>query len=272
MAFRLVALDIDGTIREPDHPISERTRLALLAVREAGATVTIATGRSFRSAVQATRELDLDSPIASFQGAHLADPRTGEVLWHRPLTPDLTKSALEALEEKGDWDGNVMAFIGADVYVSELTEWTAPYGDRQEVRMHEVGNLSAIADRRPTRLVAVGDHGRIEALEADLIQRFGDEMHVTRSLPHFCEILHPDGGKHKALDALGQRLGVTREETLAFGNGYNDVHMLRWAGMGVAVAGGVPEAEDAADRVAPSVKDEGPAQVLEEFLEEGLIG
>ncbi len=97
-------------------------------------------------------------------------------------------------------------------------------------------------------------------------------MHVTRSLPHFCEILHPEGGKHRALAALGERLGVTRGETLVFGNGYNDVHMLRWAGMGVAVAGGVPEAEEAADRVAPSVKDEGPAQVPEELLRKGLIG
>jgi Cof subfamily protein (haloacid dehalogenase superfamily) len=272
MAFRLIALDIDGTIREPDHPISERTRLALLAVREAGATVTIATGRSFRSAVAATRELDLDSPIASFQGAHLADPRTGEVLWHRPLTPELTTRALGALENNGDWDGDVMAFIGADVYVSRLTSWTAPYGDRQEVRMHEVGDLASIVDMKPTRLVAVGDHGRIEGLEADLIAHFGDEMHVTRSLPHFCEILHPDGGKHRALEVLGERLGITRQETLVFGNGYNDVHMLRWAGMGVAVAGGVPEAAEAADRVAPSVKDEGPAKVLEEFLDEGLIG
>ena len=263
MAFRLVALDIDGTIREPEHPISERTRHALKAVREAGAAVTIATGRSFRSAVQATSELDLDSPIASFQGAHLADPRTGEVLWHRPLTAELTVRALESL---GDWDGNVMAFIGDDVYVSHLTEWSAPYGDRQEIRMHEVGRLEVIANQQPTRLVAVGDHDRIEGLETDLILRFGDQMHVTRSLPHFCEILHPHGGKHRALEALGQRLGVTRQETLAFGNGYNDVHMLQWAGMGVAVAGGVP------DRVAPSVKDEGPAQVLEELLSEGLIG
>jgi len=269
MAFKLVALDIDGTIRGPEHPITERTRRTLLAVREAGAVVTIATGRSFRSAVQATKELDLDSPIASFQGAHLADPRTGEVLWHVPLTSDQTLRALDRLQ---GWDGNVMAFIGDDVYVSELTEWSAPYGDRQEVRMHEVGNLASIAHMRPTRLVAVGEHQRIEDLETDLITHFGDGLHVTRSLPHFCEILHPDGGKHRALAALGDRLGITAEQTLVFGNGYNDVHMLEWAGMGVAVSGGVPEAAEAADRMSPSVEDEGPAHVLEEFLAEGLIG
>ena len=269
MTYKLIALDIDGTLRRPDGHISERTKRALARVREAGAAVTIATGRSFRSAVDATADLNLSTPIASFQGAHLADPRTGRVLWHRPLTQELTMQALARLD---GWEGGVMAFIGDDVYVARLSEWTESYGGRNGVRLHEVGSLETIADREPTRLVAVGDEGRVAALETALWSHFGDAMHVTRSLPQFCEILHPGGGKHRALQNLCERLGVDREQTLAFGNGYNDVHMLRWAGLGVAVGDSVPEAADAADMMAPSVEDDGPAQVLEEMLGDGLIG
>ena len=269
MTFKLIALDIDGTIRGADHPIAERTTRVLGRVRELGAVVTIATGRSFRSAVEATAELDLEAPIASFQGAHLADPRTGRVLWHRPLTEGLTMRALESLN---GWDGGVMAFIGDDVYVSHLTDWSAAYGDRQAVRVREVGSLERVADMCPTRLVAVGDEDRIERLESDLIGRFREELHVTRSLPYFCEILHPAGGKHRALEALCGRLGVTREDTLTFGNGYNDVHMLTWSGLGVAVEGAVAPAARAADMICPPVEQQGPAQVLEDLVSDGLIG
>ncbi len=99
MGYRLVALDIDGTIRTNEYPISERTRRAIDGVREAGAEVTLATGRIFRSALQSSIDLEIRAPIASFQGAHIADPVTGEVLWHRPLTAEMALDALDALDE-----------------------------------------------------------------------------------------------------------------------------------------------------------------------------
>ena len=94
---------------------------------------------------------------------------------------------------------------------------------------------------------------------------------MTRSLPTFCEILHPESGKEKALEWLCALLGSRREEVLVFGNGYNDVPMIAWAGLGVAVGGGVPDALSAADRVARSIEEDGVALVLDELLEAGLI-
>ena len=95
---------------------------------------------------------------------------------------------------------------------------------------------------------------------------------VMRSLPHFCEILHPRGGKEDALGWMCERFGIARSETVAFGNGYNDVQMLEWAGLGIAVGDAVSEALAAADSVAPPFKEHGVAQVLEELLDKGLIG
>ncbi|MCH7626487.1 MAG: HAD hydrolase family protein [Chloroflexi bacterium] len=86
------------------------------------------------------------------------------------------------------------------------------------------------------------------------------------------EILHPASGKDKALEWLCGYFGIDQSETVAFGNGYNDVHMLRWAGLGVAISGAVREVLEVADRVAPSIEDDGAAQVLEELLADGLIG
>ena len=109
MGFRLIGLDIDGTIRTADHPPSERTRRAIESAKEAGAVVTLVTGRMFRSAIAATSDMDITSPIVSFQGAHVANPKTGEVLHHLPLAPHMLTRALDALD---GWPREILAYVG----------------------------------------------------------------------------------------------------------------------------------------------------------------
>jgi hypothetical protein len=270
MGYKLIALDIDGTIRSEDYPLSERTRRAMNMVREAGAHVTVATGRVFRSAIRATGELDIRTPIASFQGAHVANPVTSEVLWHRPLTAEMTTAAFNALDS---WGLEVIGYLGDEIYVREATDWSTAYGKRNSVKINVVEDIEELAANELTRLVVVGDNDRIKSLEASMKSQFGsDDLYITRSLAHFCEILHPLSGKDKALEWLCGHLGISQDETIAFGNGYNDVQMIAWANLGVAIGGAVHEVLEVADRVAPPIEQDGAAQVLEELLENGMIG
>ncbi|MDA1228481.1 MAG: Cof-type HAD-IIB family hydrolase [Chloroflexi bacterium] len=272
MGYRLIALDIDGTIRSQDHPLSERTRQAVARVRGAGATITLATGRIFNSAARSSADLDITNPIATSQGSHIADPVTGDVLWHQPLTSDMVLAALDALADPADSGMEVVAYGQNEVYVSKLTDWAAAYGQRNNVKVNVVGDLSAVADQELTRLVVVGDDDGIRDLEASLQGRFESSLHVTRSLPHFCEILHPLGGKDKAMQWLCDYHGIGYDQTIAFGNGYNDVRMLAWANLGVALGDAVPEALAVANRVSPPMAEDGVARVLEDLLDQGLIG
>ena len=269
MTYKLIALDIDGTIRGPNREISDRTRHVIDRVIEAGAVVTVATGRMFESARMSTAALDLRSPIVSYQGAHIADPITGDVLWHLPLTEI---QALEALDALSEWPGDVAVYLHNDVYVGEMTPWARAYSERNRRDVLVVDDLRELAGRGPTRLLAVGGEGGVYALERRLNEQFDSRLHVTRSLPTFCEMIHPDGGKHMALEWLCGHLGIDTKSTIAFGNGYNDVHMLEWAALGVAVGDAVPEALSVADRVAPTLDQDGPAHILEELLDEGRIG
>ena len=266
--FRLIALDVDGTIRDRERQISSRTRSAIRRVRDNGAYVTLATGRTFLSALNASTDLGLTCPIITFQGAHVAKPN-GDLLWHTPLTREMTVVALDALADRDEFE--VMAYYGNDIFVVEMSEWAEDYGQRNSIPIRVV-DQDEIRSGPMTRLVVRGDDDAIETLEIELNDRFDGALYVTRSLSYFCEILHPDAGKDKAIGWLCEHLDISPSDTLAFGNGYNDIQMLSTAGLGVAVDGGVPQAIAAADLVAPSMEDDGVARVLEYLLDGGYVG
>ena len=275
MGYRLIALDVDGTIRSGNNPIAERTRRAIDAARETGAVVTLATGRAYRSAIVNSAALDINVPIATSQGAYIADPNSGEVFRHIPLTGDMALGTLDSLEEHidpGNSDTQVVGYYPSIMYVDRMSEWAESYGRRTEIEVKLVSDLREVAGEGLTRIVAVGSDDGIEALERGVKPQLSMDVLVMRSLPHFCEILHPRGGKEDALGWMCERFGIARSETVAFGNGYNDVQMLEWAGLGIAVGDAVSEALAAADSVAPPFEEHGVAQVLEELLDKGLIG
>ena len=269
MGYKLIALDVDGTIRSDEHPLSQATRTAIEKVHRAGAVVTLATGRMFTSAQAAALDVGINGPIISSQGAHIANPISGDILWHRPLTPAMARDALHAI---GDWQQEILAYHDDLVYVERLSPWVEAYGERNRGVVNLVESLEMLAEKMLTRLVLVGDETRVFNVYRQLTSSFGSELHVTRSLPHFCEILHSDAGKHNALAWLCKKVGARQDETVAFGNGYNDVDMLRWAGLGIAVSGAVSEVIQVADQVAPPLEEDGPASVMEELLRLGLIG
>ena len=165
MGYRLIALDIDGTIRSTERPISARTSRAVDMASQAGVVVTLATGRMFPSALEATVDLNITSPIVSYQGAHVGNAATGEVLWHRPLTSEMSLAALDALSI---WKREVLAYHDDQVYVNMRTPWVEAYAERNQGRVHVVPDLVALVDKRPTRLVAVGEDDGIHELYSHL--------------------------------------------------------------------------------------------------------
>ena len=269
MPYKLIALDIDGTIGGVGRRVSARSRAAVRRARDAGAAVTLATGRTALSALPVARELGIETPVVAFQGAAAADPATGKTLWSVPLTVEMVQTAMDALDGRGGIE--LRGDFGDEIFALRSTRATREYSDRHGVPVRVV-DRERFANSPMTRLVARGEEDLIARLVPELQRALGGALHVTRSLPYFCELLHPDGGKHKALDWLCARLGISPADAIAFGNGYNDVLMLEWAGLAVAVDDAVPPALAAADRIAPPMSEDGVARVLEDLLDKGMIG
>jgi Cof subfamily protein (haloacid dehalogenase superfamily) len=240
-----------------------RTKGAIAAARAAGIRFVIATGRMFQSAVRYAREAGIEEPLVCYQGAVVADPTTGEFLRHVPIQLDLAREAIAAVEAEGF---PINVYVDDELYVAHRTKESERYAGFQDLEVHSVGNLLDWLDKPPTKLVTVGDPFALDGLERRMKARFNGRLFVAKSLPDFLEFADPDVSKGTGLQFVADRLGFTRERTVAFGDGENDFELLRWAGYAVAVANSHPKVIELADFVCPSVDEEGVAQVIESYL------
>ena len=269
MPYRLIALDLDGTLKASGEGISERVAAAVGRALAAGAVVTIATGRMFRSTRPFALELGLSAPIICYQGALVGDPLSGRVLWHRTMPLDLARRVIVEARAAGM---HLNVFVGEEYYVEDLSEVAERYSTVAGIPVHPVGDMLEFLDREPIKIVVRGDEAQTEDFVGHVRSVFGETLSVCKSFPTFCEIGHPDALKSKALAWLAARLGVARQDTLAIGDSPNDIDMLEWAGLGVAIAGSAPEVVAAADRLAPGGPGDGVAGLIEEMLSLGLLG
>ncbi len=270
--IRLVALDLDGTLVGDDLRLRPRTVAAVRAVVARGIHVALVTGRMTTSALPYARELGLSAPIVGLQGALVREmpppgsARLGRLLLHLPLAADVAREALAWCRDAGlaahvnHLERMVMA--ADDERADDYSRWS--FGP-----VLLVPDLDAWVRRPVTKVISSG----APPLPSDALARarvdFAGRATATVSHPMFLELVAPGVHKGRAVRYLARRLGVNPRATLAIGDQLNDLEMIAEAGIGVAM-GDAPAAVRAAARVvAPSVAEEGAAQVLEELLLDG---
>jgi Cof subfamily protein (haloacid dehalogenase superfamily) len=240
-----------------------RTRAAIAATRAAGIHVVLVTGRMFRAVRPYALEAGLDDPVVCYQGAVVAEPVRGRWLRHVPIPLELARETIAAVNEAGF---GLNCYVDDELYVAEITPEARRYADFQHLELHAVGDLLAWLDRPPTKLVVIEDPEVLDDLKQRMLGRFDGRLYISKSLPYFLEFASPDVTKAAGLDFLSEHAGFSRERTVAFGDGENDVELIEWAGYGVAVANAHDRVKEVADFICLSVDDEGVAQVLEAFL------
>ena len=223
----------------------------------------LVTGRMFQSVRRYALAAGIADPVVCYQGAVVADPVTGEFLRHVPMPEPEAREVIAAVEALGY---TILVYVDDELHVARETEESDAYAGFQHLVVHTVGDLLAWLPKAPTKLVVVGDPHELDGLEVEMKARFGSRLFISKSLPHFLEFANQSVHKGSGLDFAATRLGFTREQSVAFGDGENDVELLEWAGYGVAVANAHPRVLALADFVCPSVDEEGVAQVIEAYL------
>ncbi len=270
-AIRLVVLDIDGTIAGENNVLNPAIIETVQAVRQRGIQVAIATGRMYCSALRFHEALNLELPIAAYQGALIRDPHNERVHRHWTLPQTMALDLLDYFEQvEFSRHLSVHAYINDQLYVREMTPETEQYRDRTTVTVHPVGDLRHILrEQAPTKLLALSqsaDH--IDSLYTWLRAQYSPaELYLTKSVATFFEATHPLVNKGTAVQYLAEGLlGLTANQVMTIGDNFNDVEMLDYAGIGIAMGSAPDPVKAIADGVAPHVEADGAAIALQELL------
>ncbi|MBO1049072.1 MAG: HAD family phosphatase [Dolichospermum sp. DEX182a] len=268
--IKLLVLDIDGTIAGQSNTLSHPVKEVIAAVQAKGIKVAIATGRMYCSALRFHQEIGSTLPLVAYQGAWIQDPNTQEIHRHLSVSREIALQLLEYFEQP-DLRSllSVHFYINDQLYVREITKETESYQQRCGVNAIPVGDLRQLLDHEPTKILALCDDASlIQQLLADLRRRYKPtELYITTSVPTFLEAANTHVNKGNAVRYLAEEmLGLESHNVMTIGDNFNDVEMLSYAGISVAMGDAPDQVQAIANWVAPSVELDGAAIAMEKFL------
>lgn len=265
--FRMLALDLDGTLTTSDKKVTPRTRTAVHAAIDAGVYVVLASGRPLVGVAPVASTLQLDQHggyLACNNGSYIIDWKSKRVLVNRTISRNAVELSCQVAHEYG------VAAICYDEQRAYSEKPADPYVEQERFNnsstMVKVDDLAAFVDWAPNKIMVVGEPSQLEGAYDRLRQLLQGEATVIHSEPYFVEVVPAGVGKDAALAKLGALLGVDRSQTIAVGDGYNDLSMLDYAGLAVAMDNAYDGVKPHADWVAPSNDDDGVAAVIERYI------
>jgi hypothetical protein len=276
-AFRLLAIDIDGTLVNPREELAPVTREALARAGRAGIQVVLATGRRYGRTLHLIEPLGLRVPLVAASGALVKDPRDHRTLYRAEFPATVLQQTLKLIHDLG-----FEPVVCADTYCQGF-EFYHVRVDTASPELAEYLRLNANDGRLWPELIvcpppgvfngfAMGTREQMLALQQALQRSLPGQLttHVLRSPKYrgfMCELAPAGVTKWSAIRRLARQWGIGDETICAVGDDVNDIPMIRAAGLGVAMGNALPEVKAAADRVAPSQQDDGLATVVQWLME-----
>ena len=268
--IKLLVLDIDGTIAGESNNLSQKVISAIAAVKAKGIQVAIATGRMYRSALGFHQKINSTLPLLAYQGAWIQDPITQKIHRHLSVSREMAEKLLDYFEQPELRSLlSVHFYINDELYVRELTTETVIYAERSNIVPIVVGDLRSSLSNEPTKILALCDDiDIIKDLLGNLRRQYSpDQLYLTTSVATFFEAANPLVNKGTAVRYLAEEvLGLQRTNVMTIGDNFNDLEMLEYAGVGVAMGNAPKEVQAIATWVAPTVEQDGAATAIEKFL------
>ena len=258
---RLIALDLDGTLLNPDHQITPRTNLAVRNLVKSGWHVCLASGRMHQSTAGFGQQLGLTGPTISYNGS-IVRLTTGEEWLNLSVPAEIASEVVTYCHQN---NLHLNYYLNDQLYIAEETNWSAFYVRQTGSYLNVVGDLSQFDGQCPTKLIIIQDIPTADKLVIGMRDRFGDSVYVLKTNPEYVEFMNPSANKGAALSVVAEKLGVLQKDVWAVGDAENDIPMVMWAGTGIAMKNVYASVIEAADRVIGRNDEEGLATFLEEL-------
>lgn len=267
MDYKMIVLDLDGTLTNKDKIITPKTKQALMEAQKRGVKVVLASGRPTYGVMPLAKELELETYggcILSFNGGIILDCQTREIIFRKEHPVEANRRIIElAKEERVD----ILTYQDELIITNNKEN---PYAKLESkinhLELKQVDDLASYVDFAVPKFLMLDDGDYLALVEARVKAALGKNFSVYRSDPYFLEILPRGIDKAQSLEKLLQTLNMDRKQMIACGDGYNDISMIEYAGLGVAMENAVRPARNAADYVTRSNNDDGIAHVVEKFL------
>lgn len=268
MKYKLLVLDVDGTLLNDEREISKRTLAALLKVQQMGVRIVLASGRPTYGLMPLAKTLELGNYggfVLSYNGCQIIKAQNGEILFERRINPEM----LPYLEKKASKNGFAIFTYHDDTLITDSpdNEYIKNEALLNNLKIIREDEFSTAIDFAPCKCMLVSDKEKaLIGLEQHWEKRLAGTLDAFRSEPYFLEVVPCGVNKANTLGALLEHLGVTREEVIAVGDGVCDVTMLQLAGMGVAMGHSQDSVKVCADYVTASNEEDGVALAVEKLI------
>jgi Cof subfamily protein (haloacid dehalogenase superfamily) len=261
--YRLLAIDLDGTLLTSKKTITARTYAALNTALAAGVHLVIATGQIPAVLQAVCADLSLQGPQILYNGALIVDLQSTTILHERLVPPEYIQSTLATLRDLGL---HRVYHTHEHVYVDRHTPNSKNWYRPPVPPAIEIDDVVSIYPQPCVKLVGVGEPDTLREKRKELERIFANQLYVTQASRDLLEFLHPAASKGNALRIVADLLHIAPEEVLAIGDNHNDIGMLRFAGLGIAMGNAHDEVKAAADYVTLSNEEDGVAVALEKKL------
>jgi Cof subfamily protein (haloacid dehalogenase superfamily) len=264
MEYKLVAVDMDGTLLTPQLEISNETVETINKVIERGVIFTLSTGRMYLAAMPFANMLNLDVPIITCNGGLTKCFKTGKVCDERIIDKEYSSEIIRYCEEAGL---SVSIYSEDDIYIKKNSENTDIHLQLDHAKPQIVNDFDSLLDSSIIKIMFnSNDKYNLEKHTRELHELYKGKLNFYFSLPYFVEIVHKEANKRNALENLALKFNIKREEIIAIGDNFNDMDMIEYAGLGVAMGNAPDYLKDAAQFVTHSNDEDGVRHVLERFI------
>jgi Cof subfamily protein (haloacid dehalogenase superfamily) len=267
MAIKLIAIDIDGTLINSKHEITPFTKEVIRNVRKEGVKVVLCTGRPFLGAQRYVKELGLDLQVEyliTYNGALVQNTYTKETIHHIGLSGKDYKRVAKLADEIGTY---FLAQDFASIYTSnrDMSRYFghASYFTSMPILYRKLEEIDEKDEF--TKMLFTDEPDRLDAAIAKIPSQFYEEFTIFKSEPHYCEILNRHASKGRAVHNLATSLNISQQEVMAIGDHPNDLDMVQYAGIGVAMGNAVDEVKNIADYITSTNNEDGVAKAIEKF-------
>lgn len=269
LPVKLIALDLDDTLLNDSREISDENVHVLRRAASLGIYVVLCSGRAEDAILPFVRRLDLAGTqagryIIAVNGCSIFDMHKRERIYNKKVPADVLLYADRMAREMGYYS----EVYGPDViYAEKATEWTRLDSEMCNVRLEVVEDYENFLRQGFVKMLIAGEPDKLQVLQKKLRDGLGTRANIFVSKPYFLEVLPANCGKGQAVNFLADHLGITRKETIGFGDSMNDEDMIRECGYGVAMCNGFEEIKELADFVTEKTNDEnGVGDFLKKYV------